>query len=65
MSVRGDNQPEFMRTRNVLLIVAIILVALLTLAASFTLLPAAPIAPTPTYPLGVELPNQLRRIVQP
>jgi len=54
-----------MRTRNILLILAIILVAALTLAASFTLLPAAPTAPTPTYPLGVDLPNQLHRIVQP
>ena len=54
-----------MRTRDLLLIAAIILVAMLTLAASFTLLPAAPVAPTPTYPLGVNLPNQLHRIVQP
>ncbi len=47
---------------NVLLIVAALLIGIMTLLASFTLLPAAPIAPTPTWPLGIELPDKLPRI---
>jgi hypothetical protein len=54
-----------MRTRIILLIAALIIAVLVALGTSYTLLPAAPIAPTPTYPLGVNLPNQLPRIVQP
>ncbi len=48
--------------RNVLLIGAALLIGLLTVLASFRLLPAAPIAPTPTWPLGIELPDKLPRI---
>ena len=51
--------------RNLLLIVATLLVVALALIMSFTLLPAAPVAPTPTWPLGVDLPNTLHRITQP
>jgi hypothetical protein len=47
---------------NVLLIVAALLIGVMTLLASFTLLPAAPIAPTPTWPLGIDLPDKLPRI---
>ena len=48
--------------RNALLIAAALLVALLTLLTSVSLLPAAPGAPTPTWPQGIELPNKLPRI---
>ncbi|MCC7451214.1 MAG: hypothetical protein IT324_27635 [Anaerolineae bacterium] len=51
-----------MRKHNLLLIAAIVLIALLMLATSLTLLPAAPAVPTPTWPLGIELPNKLPRI---
>ncbi len=47
---------------NVLLISAALLIGLLTVLASFSLLPAAPTAPTPTWPLGIELPDKLPRI---
>ncbi len=47
---------------NALLISAALLIGLLTVLASFRLLPAAPIAPTPTWPLGIELPDKLPRI---
>ena len=51
-----------MAKRNMLLIAAIVIVALMTLLTSYTLLPPAPFAPTPTWPLGVELPDKLPRI---
>jgi hypothetical protein len=51
--------------RNGLLAIAIILIVLMTIFGSFAILPAAPIAPTPTWPLGVDLPNKLHRITQP
>ena len=54
-----------MRNRNLLLIVAVLLVVMMSLIMSVSILPAAPIAPTPTWPLGVELPNTLHRITQP
>jgi len=54
-----------MRKRNFLLIVAALLVMMLALITSVTILPAAPIAPTPTWPLGVDLPVTLHRISQP
>ncbi len=47
---------------NLLLIAAALLIGLLTVLASFRLLPAAPIAPTPTWPLGIDLPDKLPRI---
>jgi hypothetical protein len=48
--------------RNALLILSALLIGALTLLASVSLLPAAPIAPTPTWPQGIELPNKLPRI---
>jgi heme A synthase len=51
--------------RNLLLIVATLLVLLLVVVGSFTMLPAAPIAPTPTWPLGIDLPDKLHRISPP
>jgi hypothetical protein len=54
-----------MLKRNLILVVAILIAVMLALATSFILLPAAPVAPTPTYPLGIDLPNQLHRITQP
>ena len=54
-----------MRTRNWLLILAALLVMALALLTSISILAAAPIAPTPTWPIGVDLPNTLHRIVQP
>jgi hypothetical protein len=50
------------RLSTILLIVAALLIGIMTLLASFTLLPAAPIAPTPTWPLGIDLPDKLPRI---
>jgi hypothetical protein len=50
------------RLSTILLIVAALLIGIMALLASFTLLPAAPIAPTPTWPLGIELPDKLPRI---
>ncbi len=49
-------------TTNILLIGAALLIGLMTVLASVRLLPAAPVAPTPTWPLGIELPNKLPRI---
>lgn len=54
-----------MRTRNWLLILAAFIVMALALLTSVSILPAAPVAPTPTWPLGVDLPNTLHRITQP
>ena len=48
--------------RNALLILAALLVVVLTILTSVSLLPAAPIAPTPTWPQGIDLPNKLPRI---
>jgi hypothetical protein len=48
--------------RNLLLVLAALIVIAMTLLTSFTLLPPAPIAPTPTWPLGIELPDKLPRI---
>jgi hypothetical protein len=48
--------------RNALLIIAALIVIVMTLLTSFTLLPPAPIGPTPTWPLGIELPVKLPRI---
>jgi hypothetical protein len=53
------------RSRNVLFIVVLLAAALLVLASSAALLPPAPIAPTPTWPKAIELPNKLERIRQP
>jgi hypothetical protein len=54
-----------MHIRNWLLILAALLVMAWALLTSISILPAAPIAPTPTWPLGVDLPNTLHRITQP
>ena len=54
-----------MSKRNLLLIVAALLVMILALITSIDILPAPPIAPTPTWPLGVDLPVTLHRITQP
>ena len=51
--------------RNLLLVIATLLVVLLVVLGSFTLLPPAPIAPTPTWPLGIDLPDKLHRISPP
>jgi hypothetical protein len=51
--------------RNLLLVVATLLVLLLVVLGSFALLPPAPIAPTPTLPLGIDLPDKLHRISPP
>jgi hypothetical protein len=47
---------------TILFIVALILIVVMTLFAAMDLLPAAPFAPTPTPPLGLELPEKLPRI---
>lgn len=43
-------------------VAAILIAALLALMLAFTLLPPAPLAPTPTFPLGIDLPEKLPRI---
>lgn len=48
--------------RWMLFVVASALLLILTLALSVSLLPAAPFAPTPTFPKGIDLPDQLPRI---
>jgi hypothetical protein len=45
-----------------MLIVAILIAALLALGMALTLLPPPPLAPTPTFPLGIDLPEKLPRI---
>ena len=47
---------------NLLLLLTIFLVILMTLLTSYILLPPAPVAPTPTWPLGIDLPDKLPRI---
>jgi len=42
-------------------VVAVLLI-LAAMALSVSLLPPAPIAPTPTWPLGIDLPDKLPRI---
>jgi hypothetical protein len=44
------------------LIVALLIAALLALGMALTLLPPPPLAPTPTFPLGLDLPEKLPRI---
>jgi hypothetical protein len=44
------------------LVVAILIAALLALWTALALLPPPPLAPTPTFPLGIELPEKLPRI---
>ncbi len=48
--------------QTILIATAIALVAVLVLSASFALLPAPPRAATPTFPLGIQLPDTLPRI---
>lgn len=48
--------------RVLLFVLAVLLVAALTLLISFDMLPAAPAAPTPTFPKGIDLPDRLPRI---
>jgi len=45
-----------------LFVAAAALLLILTLTLSISLLPAAPFAPTPTFPKGIDLPDQLPRI---
>jgi hypothetical protein len=44
------------------LIAAIVIAALLALWTALALLPLPPLAPTPTFPLGIDLPEKLPRI---
>jgi hypothetical protein len=44
------------------LIAAILLAALIALGTALALLPPPPLAPTPTFPLGIDLPEKLPRI---
>lgn len=53
------------KNRNAMLFIVAVLVALLTVLGSVSILPPAPIAPTPTWPLGIDLPNTLHRISPP
>lgn len=49
-------------SRTILLILAALITALLAVIMALILLPPAPIAPTPTFPLGIDLPEKLPRI---
>ncbi|MFN8420393.1 MAG: hypothetical protein U0528_14305 [Anaerolineae bacterium] len=51
-----------MRGRIILFVTVTIALALLVLILSFEMLPAAPGAPTPTFPMGIDLPEKLPRI---
>jgi hypothetical protein len=51
-----------MTARIFVLACAAAIAVLLVLLMAFTLLPPAPIAPTPTWPLGIDLPEKLPRI---
>jgi predicted MFS family arabinose efflux permease len=51
-----------MRNRAVWFVLAALIVVMMALFVSFTLLPPAPTAPTPTWPQGVDLPDKLPRI---
>lgn len=51
-----------MLSRGILFVFAALIVALMALMMAFTLLPPAPISPTPTWPMGIDLPEKLPRI---
>lgn len=51
-----------MHGRVWLLLATIVIVVLLALLMAFTLLPPPPLSPTPTWPLGIDLPDKLPRI---
>jgi hypothetical protein len=53
MSNRSSN------AQSLVLIVVVLVAVAITLALSVNLLPSAPIAPTPTWPQGIDLPNKL------
>ncbi|MCS6870763.1 MAG: hypothetical protein NZ571_04830 [Anaerolineae bacterium] len=44
------------------LILALAIVALIALWTALSLLPPPPLSPTPTFPLGIDLPEKLPRI---
>jgi hypothetical protein len=45
--------------QSLVLIVAVLIAVAVTLVMSVGLLPPAPIAPTPTWPAGIDLPDKL------
>lgn len=51
-----------MRGRIILFVTVTIILALLVLFLSFDMLPAAPTSPTPTFPMGIDLPEKLPRL---
>jgi hypothetical protein len=50
------------RALSLALLTAAVLVVALALLLAVNLLPPAPLAPTPTWPLGIDLPEKLPRI---
>jgi hypothetical protein len=50
------------RSQALLFIVTALILLILTFSLAIELLPAAPGAPTPTLPKGLDLPDQLPRI---
>jgi hypothetical protein len=48
--------------RIVLFVASALIVVTMVLLMAVTLLPPAPFAPTPTWPLGIDLPDKLPRI---
>ncbi|MBX3081401.1 MAG: hypothetical protein KF716_07170 [Anaerolineae bacterium] len=51
-----------MRRSSVLFIITAIILAAMVLLLSMDMLPAAPTSPTPTWPMGIDLPEKLPRI---
>lgn len=51
-----------MNKRAVLFLLAALIVMLMVVVISVSLLPPAPVAPTPTWPRGIDLPDKLPRI---
>lgn len=51
-----------MAKRTLLLAIITTLVIGLALIVSISILPAAPTAPTPTWPMGIDLPDKLPHI---
>ncbi|MHB8626832.1 MAG: hypothetical protein ACYDBJ_16195 [Aggregatilineales bacterium] len=45
--------------QSLVLVVAVLIAVAVTLILSVSLLPPAPLAPTPTWPQGIDLPNKL------
>ena len=50
---------RYFRAEHLIVIFVIVVAAILVLGVSVSILPAAPIGPTPTWPQGIDLPDKL------